>query len=154
MSFYDITTKIREHLIANSQVNTVTEGDIFEVDLNKQTIFPLSHIMINNVTFNEIGITYSMSSLFMEVADVSKDNPRDEDDIFYGVDNRHDILNTQLLVANDLVSHLKRGNLMQHKYQLNGTPSREPFEDRFENLLVGWNLTLSIDIANTITTCP
>jgi hypothetical protein len=43
---------------------------------------------------------------------------------------------------------------MQDKYQLNGTPSCEPFEDRFENLLVGWNLTLSIDIANTITTCP
>jgi hypothetical protein len=40
-SFYDITTKIREHLIANKQVNTVTEGDIFDVDLNKQTIFPL-----------------------------------------------------------------------------------------------------------------
>ena len=154
MSFYDITTKIREHLIANKQVNTVTEGDIFDVDLNKQTIFPLSHIMINNVTFNDVGITYSMSILFMDVAVVSKDNPRDEDNIFYGVDNRHDILNTQLLVANDLVSSLKRANLMKDKYQLNGTPSCEPFEDRFENLLVGWNLTLSIDIPNTITTCP
>ena len=153
-SFYDITTKIREHLIANKQVNTVTEGDIFDVDLNKQTIFPLSHIMINNVTFNDVGITYSMSILFMDVADVSKDNPRNEDNIFYGVDNRHDILNTQLLVANDLVSSLKRANLMKDKYQLNGTPSCEPFEDRFENLLVGWNLTLSIDIPNTITTCP
>ena len=154
MSFYDITTKIREHLIANKQVNTVTEGDIFDVDLNKQTIFPLSHIMINNVTFNDVGITYSMSILFMDVADVSKDNPRDEDEIFYGVDNKHDILNTQLLVANDLVSNLKRADLMQDKYQLNGTPSCEPFEVRFENLLVGWNLTLSIDIPNTITTCP
>ena len=153
MSFYDITTKIREHLIANKQVNTVTEGDIFEVDLNKQTIFPLSHIMINSVTFNDVGITYSMSILFMDVAYVSKEDPRDEAEIFYGVDNRQDILNTQLLTANDLVSQLNRGNLMHDKYQLNGTPSCEPFEDRFENLLVGWNLTLSIDIANTITTC-
>ena len=123
MSFYDITTKIREHLIANKQVNTVTEGDIFDVDLNKQTIFPLSHIMINNVTFNDVGITYSMSILFMDVADVSKDNPRDEDNIFCGVDNRHDILNTQLLVAKDLVSSLKRANHRKDKYQLNGKPS-------------------------------
>ena len=67
--------------------------------------------MINNVTFNDIGITYNMSILFMDVADVSKDDPREEAEIFYGVDNRHDILNTQLLVANDLVSHLKRGDL-------------------------------------------
>lgn len=153
MSFYDITTKIKEHLTAHSQVNTVTEGDIFEVDLAKQTIFPLSHIMINNVTFNDIGVTYNMSILFMDVADVSKGDLRDEAEPFYGIDNRQDILNTQLLVANDLVSHLKRGDLMQDKYQLNGTPSAEPFEDRFENLLVGWNLTLSIDIPNTITIC-
>tara|TARA_R110002124_G_C8825835_1_gene504350 strand:+ start:598 stop:885 length:288 start_codon:yes stop_codon:yes gene_type:complete len=95
-----------------------------------------------------------MSILFMDVADVSKDDPRDEAEVFYGVDNRQDILNTQLLVANKLVSELKRGDLMQEKYQLNGTPTAEPFEDRFENLLVGWNLGLSIDIPNTITLCP
>ena len=106
------------------------------------------------MTLNDNGVTYSMCILFMYVDDVSKDDPRNEDQIFYGVDNRQDILNTQLLVANDFVSNLKRGDLMQDKYQLNGTPSCEPFEDRFENLLVGWNLTLSIDIANTITTCP
>ena len=82
MSFYDITTKIKEHLNAHSQVSTVTEGDIFEVDLAKQTIFPLSHIMINNVTFNDIGVTYNMSILFMDVADVSKGDLRDEAEPF------------------------------------------------------------------------
>ena len=57
-------------------------------------------------------------------------------EIFYGVDNqpRHSKHPTPG-TANDLVSHLKRGNLMQDKYQLNGTPSCEPFEDRFENLV-------------------
>lgn len=153
MSFYDITTKIREHLIANKQVNTVTEGDIFEVDLNKQTIFPLSHIITNNVTFNENNISYSMSILFMDVVDVSKADPRDEDEIFYGVDNKHDILNTQLLVANDLVTHLKRADLYRDNYQINGTPTCEPFEDRFENLLVGWNMSLTIDVPNDFTIC-
>ena len=153
MSFYDITTKIREHLIANKQVNTVTEGDIFEVDLNKQTIFPLSHIIVNNATFNENNISYSLSILFMDVVDVSKADPRDEDEIFYGVDNKHDILNTQLLVANDLVTHLKRADLYRDKYQINGTPTCEPFEDRFENLLVGWNMSLTIDVPNDFTIC-
>ncbi len=41
--FYDITTKLKDTLEANSQVNVVTTGDIFDIDLNKQTIFPLSH---------------------------------------------------------------------------------------------------------------
>ena len=51
-SFYDLTTKVRDILQSDINVNTVTFGDITEVDLNKQTIFPLSHIMINNVTDN------------------------------------------------------------------------------------------------------
>jgi len=41
--FYDITQKLKDTLEAHSQVNVVTTGDIFDIDLNKQTIFPLSH---------------------------------------------------------------------------------------------------------------
>jgi hypothetical protein len=38
--FYNITKSIKDTLEANSQVNVVTFGDIFDIDLNKQTIFP------------------------------------------------------------------------------------------------------------------
>jgi hypothetical protein len=40
--FYDITQKLKDTLEAHSQVNVVTFGDVYDVDLNKQTIFPLS----------------------------------------------------------------------------------------------------------------
>tara|TARA_R110000822_G_scaffold10354_4_gene39232 strand:- start:374 stop:577 length:204 start_codon:yes stop_codon:yes gene_type:complete len=40
--FYNLSDKIRETLQLDQYVNTVTYGDIFDVDLNKQTIFPLS----------------------------------------------------------------------------------------------------------------
>ena len=46
--FYNVTEKIQEALQDEPFVNTVTYGDIFEVDLNKQTIFPLSHFMVSN----------------------------------------------------------------------------------------------------------
>ena len=49
VGFYSVIDNIKAELIASPFVNTVTEGSIFEVDLNKQTIFPLSHIMLNNV---------------------------------------------------------------------------------------------------------
>jgi hypothetical protein len=39
--FYDITKKLKDTLEAHSQVNVVTTGDLFDVDLNKQTIFPI-----------------------------------------------------------------------------------------------------------------
>lgn len=151
--FYDITTTIKAHLERNTQVNTVTEGDIFQVDLAKQTIFPLSHIITNNVTFSDQFITFNISVLCMDVVDVSKVDLREEEEPFYGVDNRHDIYNTQLFVANDLISHLKRGNLLREGYELSGTPTAEPFEDRFENLLVGWNVSLSINVPNNFSIC-
>ena len=43
--YYDLITRIKEHFEADPIVNTVTQGDIFRVDLNKQTIFPLVHLL-------------------------------------------------------------------------------------------------------------
>ena len=51
--YYQITDTIKTNLLADENVNTVTTGDIFDVDLSKQTIFPLSHIMVNSVTIQE-----------------------------------------------------------------------------------------------------
>ena len=150
---YDILTTIKGHLEANAQVNTVTFGDIMEVDLNKQSIFPLSHMMIDNATISSQIATFSISVMCMDVADESKDDPRDEAEPFYGVSNEQDILNTQFYVVNDLIQALKRGDLFSDKYQLEGDPSCQPFMDRYENLLVGWSVTLSISVPNTIDIC-
>jgi hypothetical protein len=49
--YYEITKAIKDQLKEDLFVNTVTIGDIFKVDLNKLTIFPLSHIMINSATY-------------------------------------------------------------------------------------------------------
>ena len=38
---YDLLDKIKDRLRANNITNTVTFGDIMEVDLTKTTIFPL-----------------------------------------------------------------------------------------------------------------
>jgi hypothetical protein len=38
--FYNITERIRVQLAQDVFVNTITYGDIFRVDLKKQTIFP------------------------------------------------------------------------------------------------------------------
>ena len=45
--FYDILDKLKTYLQGNTNVNSVTFGDIFEVDLAKQTIFPLSQTKLN-----------------------------------------------------------------------------------------------------------
>ena len=41
-TFYDILDTLKTYLQGNSNINTVTYGDIFEVDLAKQSIFSFS----------------------------------------------------------------------------------------------------------------
>lgn len=147
--FYDITTKLRDTLEAHSQVNVVTTGDIFDVDLNKQTIFPLSHIIVNQATFDGQTVLMNVSVVCMDLVDETKENPRDQAEPFYGTSNEQDILNTQLAVVNHVVQELRRGDLYLDLYQLEGNATAVPFTERFENLLAGWTATFDVRLANT-----
>ncbi len=149
-SFYDLTTKIKDILQADENTNTVTFGDITEVDLNKQTIFPLSHIMINNVSDNGQTLSYNISVMAMDIVDTSKEPTTD---IFVGNDNRQDVLNTQLSVLNRLHQKLRKGTPHQDGYHLEGTASLEAFYDRFENELAGWVSTFTVVTMNNIDIC-
>jgi len=148
--YYLITQTIKNNLLNDENVNTVTTGDITKIDLAKQTIYPLSHIIINNVTQEEQVLRFNISVLCMDVVDQSKDEVIDK---FIGNDNEQDILNTQLAVLNKLIELLRSGTLYQNKYQLDGAVNCEPFYDRFENEVAGWVGTMDILIDNDINIC-
>ena len=145
--YYDLLEKLRVSLEANPSINTVTEGDLLDVDLAKQTIFPLSHIIVQNATLESQTITFNLNILFMDLVDFNKDDPK-ADIPFRGNDNEQDVLNTMLAAANKLWSDLSRGDLFVDKYQVSGTPSCEPFVERFDNQVAGWDMSVSITIAN------
>ena len=63
MNYFDIIDKLKTHFDNDELIKTVTQGDIFDVDLNKQTIFPLVHLIVNNATFEENVIRYNISIL-------------------------------------------------------------------------------------------
>ena len=148
--FYQLTTTIKDNLINDSNINTVTTGDITDIDLNKQTIFPLAHIIVNNVTTQEQVLSFNITIMAMDMINEYKDA---ETDIFVGNDNEQDVLNTQLAVLNRIIVLLRRGSLYTTKYQLDGDPSCEPFYERFENKLAGWAATMNILIENDISKC-
>lgn len=148
--FYRVTDKIRETLQADVNVNTVTYGDITQVDLDKQTIFPLSHIIVNSVTSNDTVLTFNISVLAMDIVDVYKEEVTN---IFVGNNNEQDVLNTQLAVLNKLIQKLRIGNLYVDKYQVLDDVTIEPFRDRFENQIAGWTATMDIIIQNDVNVC-
>lgn len=150
MSYYGILNILKTELEATNLVNTVTEGDIFRIDLAKQTIFPLSHIMINNATFENNVIRYNVSIIAMDIVDISKDETTD---IFIGNDNEQDVLNTQVVMLNRLYDKLLRGDYFTNLGIIDGNPSLEPFIERFENNLAGWTMTFDYLIPNEMTIC-
>ena len=148
--FYNVTETIKNQLLSDVNVNTVTMGDITKVDLSKQTLFPLSHMIVNSVTNEDSILRYNISILSMDIVDISKDEVVD---LFIGNNNEQDVLNTQLVVLNKLVQVLRGGDLYKSMYQLDGSPSFEPFMDRFENEVAGWTLSLDVIVPNDITIC-
>lgn len=148
--FYQLTDTIKTNLLNDSNCNTVTTGDITEIDLSKQTIFPLSHLVINTVTTGEQTLNFNITIMSMDIVNTEKDAVTD---MFTGNNNEQDVLNTQLAVLNRLISLLGRGSLYTTKYQLSGEPVCEPFYERFENQLAGWACTMDILIENDISSC-
>jgi hypothetical protein len=141
--FYQLTETIKEELLRDVNINTVTTGDITDVNLNKQDMFPLGHIIINSVTDDENVLNFNISILACDIVDQSKELTVDR---FVGNNNVQDILNTQLAVLNRLIQRLRKGTLYTEMYQLNGSPSLTPFYDRFENQLAGWTATMDIQL--------
>jgi len=148
--FYNVTDKLKDTLLAEPFVNTVTFGSIDDVDLNKQTIFPLSHITVNNTTVGSKTLTFNISILSMDIVDISKDEVTD---IFVGNDNEQDVLNTQLALQTRVINILQRGDLYTDLYQVQGDVTCEPFVDRFENKLAGWEATFDVIVQNDMTIC-
>lgn len=144
--YYDILNVIKTELDAIPFVTTVTQGSIDDVDLNKQTLFPLSHIITNSAVPTLNTVTFNMSVIAMDIVDISKSETTD---IFNGNDNELDVLNTQFAVLNRLYRKLAMADI---DIEISN-PSFEPFTERFENYLSGWVLTFDVTIYNDMSVC-
>ena len=150
IGFYKILDVLRQELQDIPFVNTVTYGDISDVDLSKKTIFPLSHFIVNNFTYQGSVVNLSLSLLCMDIVDESK---ADVVDKFKGNNNEQDVFNTQMNVILRVLDRLKRGQLFDDKYQLDGEPNIEAFVDRFDNKLAGWTCSFNVIIPSDMSIC-
>jgi len=150
---YDVIKTIKDFLWAHPIVNTVTFGDITQVNLNKTEMFPLSHFILGNTQLTEHTVRMTISFLFLDIVDYTKEFNDNDEGYRQDDSNLVDVYNTQLQVANALISDLRRGDLYRDEYQLVGEPVCEPFKDRFENELAGWAVELVITVPNDLSIC-
>ncbi len=148
--FYNLTTNIEEALLADDFCRTVIYGNIFQVALKKQDLYPLANFVITDGTFSGKIWTFQVELSCADIVDFSKEDTTDQ---FLGNDNEQDVLNTQLAVITKLLESLNRGDLSDDQYQLTGTPSIIPFTGRLEMLLAGWTVTFFVDIVSDASIC-
>ena len=151
IAYYDLTKQLYDYLQADEDINTVLIGNIDEIDTNKKTLFPLAHILIGAVTPFSGFLRFSVTISTMDILDLNNDDPIKGD--WKGNDNKQNLLNTMLAVQENLVRYIQKGAMFESGYFLEGQPTITPFEDRFENLLTGWSMTLTIDVPNTVQKC-
>jgi hypothetical protein len=150
IGFYTAIDKLKAHFDADALVNSVSEGDIFQVDLAKQTIFPLVHIMVNSCSFETNVLRFNISLIAMDLVDISK---TENTSVYLGNDNTQDALNSTLAILNRAYDIMLHGSLAYDLFQIDGNPNCEPFTERFENLLSGWTMTFDVLVPNEMTIC-
>jgi len=150
-SYLQIIEILRDELLSNNNITTVSVGDITEIDLDKQTIFPLAHIVVGNTSFNSTIVTYDVSILIM---DIVHDDTTENEPTIYKNDNELYVLNTMFNVGNHLTDKLFNGNLYDgNTFVDRSSVNAQPFKDRFENLLAGWSFNFQLTVRNNIDRC-
>jgi hypothetical protein len=143
MNFYELIDLLKQLIEENSFTNKITFGDISDIDLNKDTTFPLLHIMLEEAVIEEKTIDYRLNVIAADVVDIIDENLGVDD--FYGNDNTQDILNTQLRVVTELINALRKLDLVDNKYsRIEDAATATPFRDRFENEIAGWETSITI----------
>lgn len=149
-TYFKIIDDLAAAAIAEPFVNTVTQGDITDIDLNKTTIYPLCHLNIENATISSKITSVDVSVILMDIVDISKETVAND---IRGNNNEIDVLNTQMAVAARLQATIERNSDWKDSYQLDTPFTCEFFTERFENNLAGISATFTVTLQNPMTSC-
>ena len=142
MSYFKLLDTLRSQLNATNLINTITDGMISDVDLAKQTVFPLAHIVVNQATIEGKIQRFNVTILAMDILDGKEK-----------YDVEPSIMSAMLQALNRVYEVMTRGDLNPDYVMVDGTPTLEPFTDRFENKLAGWAMTFDVIMMSDMTVC-
>ena len=149
-SYFRVLDSIKQTVSAEPFNHTVTKGNISDIDLEKQTIFPLCHLMLNSATITQNAVQLSITMFLMDIVDVSNEEITNQ---FEGNDNTDDILNTQLALATRVLRVLQKADINRDQFEIDGNADCEPFLERFTNNLAGFAVTFSVTTSTDMTYC-
>lgn len=148
-SFYKIINYLKEQLEADIDVNTICHGEVNDIDIDKNNIYPLAHIEVTGASFPTGLVQVNFTINVIDQRNLSKAIVTDK---FLKNDNELDNLNTCLAVMNRLIMRLKlQSNDLDIELANDPTPS--PVQFAFTNTLDGWSCDLQLTITNNVEVC-
>ena len=145
----------------HQQITTTTTGDIFDIDLSKNTLFPLMHINGVNVTTGPSTLTYNFQIFIMDLVSEKSNWTQANIQSATKLSNEQEVLSDCLQICTDIISIFRHSqwqaqlslDINAGVYFAEGEVTIEPFSERFDNELTGWVFPLSIIVENDFQTC-
>ena len=145
----------------HQQITTTTTGDIFDIDLSKNTLFPLMHINGVNVTTGPSTLTYNFQIFIMDLVSEKSNWTQANIQSATKLSNEQEVLSDCLQICTDIISIFRHSqwqaqlslDINAGVYFAEGEFTIEPFSERFDNELTGWVFPLSIIVENDFQTC-
>lgn len=143
--FYTVADYLKNQLLDDINVNTVTHESTQGIDLFKKAIYPLANILIVSSIIQPGQLIFNWKIHVLDQRNVSKIASNDK---WLRNDNELDNLNTTFAVLNRLITRLR---LQRNKFDIEmvNDPNPLPVELEFMNGLDGWEIDLSLSIPNT-----
>ena len=152
--YYNVLEYFKTIMVNHPSIAQVSQGDIFQVDDNQFTIYPLGHVTILAANFGEKTTDYTIQ---LVIADKIKNKNNESEPRtnamqvpFYDVDDVVDIHDNTLGIVNDLVSFTQYS---LESFAINGQVNNEPFAERFNNGLAGFVSTFTLTTHNDRPRC-
>ena len=160
-TYTNVIDTLKQLGIEHDQITTTTTGDIYDIDLSVNTLFPLFHINPVSVATSPSELTYNFQ-LFVMDAVSQKDNWTEANlQSANNLSNEQEVLSSCLQICVDIIGIMRHSkwqaagglDIDDVVYFTDGEFSLEPFTERFDNLLTGWVFSIGIVVQNDFQTC-
>lgn len=131
--YYLLIEYIKSLALSDNDCNTFTEGEeLVDADLKRQSIYPLMHLVADGGNFVNGVIQFDLELFALDQFDEQ-------------LQNDPDVFNTQLYVLKRIYNKLS----ISDGISLLGEGAIQKVE-RKENNLIGWSLSLQVEVADDV----
>ena len=127
-------------------INQVDYGDIWEVDLEKNTKYPYFHCVPVNVNTGTSTLTYNFQLIIMDLVEPDQSNEQQ-------------VQSDTLQILLDILSLFRNGEITKvgadevPVYYTDGDYTITPFTERFDASVTGWLMDFDVIVDNPYPAC-